>query len=186
MIHILSLDDEPEMLKLLGLILELCGYRHTTTTESAEALEIMRCEPVDLFTQDCMRPLPNMHGVELYKLMKADPDLACIPVIFVTAGRRPEFAAVCRSRYGDEYITKPFGPSELLATVERVLDRSGKSPPTEKERAAHYQQNRTRLAKVLRMKLADLDASYERTSGWLRKLGEESRPGIDPPTGENI
>ncbi len=61
MTHILSLDDEPEMLKLINLILGLGGYEHSYTTNSNQALSILRNEQFDLFTQDGARP--DMDGV---------------------------------------------------------------------------------------------------------------------------
>ena len=82
MTRVLSLDDDPEMLSLLGLIFGLCGYDHMRTTNSAEALSILQREPIDLFTQDCTRP--DMHGLELYRLLKVDEDMARIPVLFIS------------------------------------------------------------------------------------------------------
>jgi CheY-like chemotaxis protein len=81
--RILSLDDEPEMLRLLGVILERAGYEHLSTSSTEEALSILRSEPVDLLTQDRMRP--EIDGVTLCRMLKADEALRRIPVCMVTA-----------------------------------------------------------------------------------------------------
>ena len=162
---ILSLDDEPEILRLLGMVLEVAGYEHLRVTDSSEALSILRRESVDLFTQDCMRP--DMDGPKLYRLMKADRSLRHMPVLFISAGHRPKFAAACRSTYGDDYLAKPFGLQELLATVTAMLKRCGKHVPTEEERVARYQQVRARLASELDMSGEQLDALYETVAGLL-------------------
>ncbi len=146
MTRILSLDDSPEILKILHLFLELAGYEHLRTVESEAALSILRTEAIDLFTQDCIRP--DVHGIELYKRLKADEQLRRIPVLFISAGQRPEFAAECRSVYGDDYLTKPFQLETVLSTVAALLQRRGKHIPTEKERAERYAQIRAGLATV--------------------------------------
>ena len=73
MTRILSLDDEPAILKLLGVSLELAGYEHSCTTDGHQALRILYHEQIDLLTQDIMRP--KMDGWELYRLMKSDAEL---------------------------------------------------------------------------------------------------------------
>lgn len=129
MIRILSLDDEPEMLDLLSLILEPLGYEHLKTTNSAEALLILRNEPVGLFTQDFMRP--KMDGCDFLRRMKSDETLRDIPVLGISAGTR-ETRAEQLKQVGldidgdlDGYVTKPFGPCELLEAIAHVLTRRG-------------------------------------------------------------
>jgi DNA-binding response OmpR family regulator len=156
MTRILSLDDAPEMLQLIGLQLEFAGYEHLRTGSSHEALAILHSEPVDLLTQDCLRP--GMNGAELYRRLKSDESLCRIPVLFISAVRQPEFAAECRSVYGDDYLVKPFRPQELLAAVTGLMKRHGKHMPTRDERAARCNQIRDRL----RSDLADLCVSEER------------------------
>jgi DNA-binding response OmpR family regulator len=159
MTRILSLDDSPEILKILHLFLELAGYEHLRAVESEAALSILRTEAVDMFTQDCIRP--NLHGIELYKHLKADEKLRRIPVLFISAGERPEFAAECRSVYGDDYLTKPFQLETVLSTVAALLQRRGKHTPTVKERADRYAQIRAGLATELGWSTDQLDAAYE-------------------------
>jgi DNA-binding response OmpR family regulator len=166
--RVLSLDDDPEMLSLLGLIFGLCGYDHMRTTNSAEALSILQLEPIDLFTQDCTRP--DMHGLELYRVLKVDEDMPRIPVLFISAVRRQDFADECRLKHGDEYLMKPFGPRELVAVVEVVLNRFGKHIPTEEERASVYEMAREVLAREFKWDVAQLDKVYERMTEMLAGL----------------
>jgi DNA-binding response OmpR family regulator len=164
MTRILSLDDEPEMLKLINLILRLGGYEHVHTTSDEQALSILRNEQVDLFTQDGARP--DMDGLQFYQLMKADECLRRIPVLFISARQRPEFAAECHATFGDHYLLKPFGPLELLATVAAALKQHGKRTPTEEERTALYKQIRAQLASEWNRTPEQLDAIYAKiTSG---------------------
>ena len=160
MIRVLSLDDDPEMLKLLGLMFDLAGYEHMRVTEGHRALEVLCTEPIDLFTQDCMRP--GLDGLALYEQLKADERLRHIPVLFVSAGQRPAFAEECWSTHGDGYLLKPFGPSDLLATVQGVLKRHGKRAPTAQERAARYSQAQARLRAEFGWSTEQLDAAYDK------------------------
>lgn len=133
MTRILSLDDDLPMLELIGLILQRAGYDHVYTTSSSDALAILRREPVDLFTQDIMRP--DIDGWEFYRLLKSEPLLRNVPVLMVTCqAQRLDRGVGAPLAPTDGYLTKPFGPSELLAAVEAVLRQNAKSPPTEEER----------------------------------------------------
>ena len=160
----MSLDDDPEMLKLLGLMFELAGYEHLRVTEDEGALDILHSEPVDLFTQDCLRPeCPG--GLALYEQLKADEQLRYIPVLFISAGQRPVFAEQCWATYGDGYLIKPFAPPDLLKAVEIVLQRHGKKVPTEADRAARYEQAQARLMDEFAVSADQLADLYQRISG---------------------
>ncbi len=131
--QILSLDDHLAVLELLNLIVQRAGYEHIYTTDGQEALSILRNEPIDLFTQDIMRP--GMDGEEFYRLMKSEPPLRDIPVLFITCQtREQECIASLRAAHADGYITKPFRPQELLDAIAVTLQAHSKSPPTEADR----------------------------------------------------
>ncbi len=124
MTRILNLDDEPGVGELLGEVLESVGYECVYTTDSYEALTILRREPVDLLIQDCLRG--DVDGLTLYRMLKVDQELRSIPVLFFSAGVGPEETAALRSGYGDEHLRKPATKQELLAAVARVLNRCRK------------------------------------------------------------
>jgi CheY-like chemotaxis protein len=133
MTRILCLDDEPEITDLLGLILERKGYDVIGTTDGRAALEVLRYQPIDLFTQDFARPYLN--GLELLQIMKSDAAFRNIPVIGVSArprdARAEEMKQVGLDLEHDLacYVTKPINPGELLEAVEAVLIKRGKTIP---------------------------------------------------------
>ena len=101
------------------------------TTNSHEALSILRTQPIDLFTQDIMRP--DIDGWTVCKIMKADETLRDIPILIASANRGgPRIVGV---GYADGYIAKPFRPIELLDAVEDILRRRSKPLAAEEARA---------------------------------------------------
>jgi two-component system alkaline phosphatase synthesis response regulator PhoP len=132
MTRILSLDDESQMLDLLRLILERVGYECLGTTDEKEALSILRTQPVDLFTQDFMRPV-GLCGIEFLRKLKSDEALKNIPVVGISAKPRDarakelELAGLDMERDLAGYIQKPFGPQELLEAIEAALRKQGKA-----------------------------------------------------------
>ena len=129
---ILSLDDEPELLDLYRLILERRGFEYITTTDCYHALDILRNEPVDLFTQDLMHP--GLDGWQLLEMMRSDPRLREIPVLVISS-----IAPVDKDPSQTECIAclkKPFSVSELVDVVEQQLERHGKPLPSASVRPA--------------------------------------------------
>jgi DNA-binding response OmpR family regulator len=125
---ILCIEDEPQMIDLLRLILETGGYQVVAAQGGEEGLEMMRSERPDLILLDIM--MPDMDGSDVYHRMQQEPDLIQIPVIVVTAKTAPfdkvlwmDLAQV------DDYVTKPFGPADLLTSVKRVLARNAGHVP---------------------------------------------------------
>jgi DNA-binding response OmpR family regulator len=127
MTRILSLDDELGMLDLLGLILERAGCEHLRTTSVYEAWAILHSEPIDLLTQDLSRP--DMDGWRFLHLIRADKLLRAMPVIVITARVIQEHDLHTPAPLADAYLNKPFGPKDLLATIEMVLTRHGRPLP---------------------------------------------------------
>jgi DNA-binding response OmpR family regulator len=144
MTRILSLDDCAEIVDLISLILTRAGYDHTSTTDNYDALSILRSEPVDLFTQDLMRP--DMDGWTFYELIKSDASLRHIPVLIISAKSQSIDKIlglqVCQV---DGYLTKPFGPQELLEAIAEILKRHSKPLPTEEDKARARMRRETEL-----------------------------------------
>ena len=119
---ILCIEDEPQMIDLIRLILETGGYQVVAAHGGEEGLELMRSEQPDLILLDIM--MPEMDGGDVYHRMQQEPDLIQIPVIVVTAKAAPIDKVLWMNvAQVDDYVTKPFGPADLLASVERVLAR---------------------------------------------------------------
>ncbi len=117
---VVCVEDEPEIIDLIRLILGRKGFDLTGATGGQEGLEMIRKVRPDLVLLDLM--MPDMDGWEVYQQMKADPDLKDTPVIVVTAKAQSiDKILGLHIAKVDDYVTKPFGPQELLQSVERVL-----------------------------------------------------------------
>jgi two-component system, OmpR family, alkaline phosphatase synthesis response regulator PhoP len=125
--HILAVDDEVFIRRLIEVNLQRAGYRVTTANDGQEALERIREERPDALVLDVM--MPRMDGFELLQRLKADPTTAGIPVLMLTA--RAQDADIFKGwQEGVHcYLTKPFNPLELLTFVRRILDAE-EGPPS--------------------------------------------------------
>lgn len=118
--HILCIDDEPEILELTRMLLEPRGYNVQSALGGIEGLKMMREAKPDLVLLDLM--MYDIDGWELYQQMKSEETLADVPVIMVTAKTQSvdKVLGLHVAKVAD-YITKPFGPLDLIASVENVL-----------------------------------------------------------------
>ncbi len=121
---VLCIEDEPEMIDLVKLILERKGFEVMGAVGGREGLEVIRRERPDLILLDLM--MPDVDGWEVFRQMKAEEDLKNIPVIVVTAkAHNIDKVLGLRIVKVEDYITKPFGPQELLDSIEKVLSAKG-------------------------------------------------------------
>jgi two-component system, OmpR family, response regulator VicR len=119
-IKIVCIEDDPEMIELVKLILMRKGYDVTGATGGKDGLKAVEEVKPDLVLLDLM--MPDMDGWEVYQQMKAEPDLKGIPVVVVTAKAQSiDKVLGLHIAKVDDYITKPFGPQELLESVEKIL-----------------------------------------------------------------
>jgi diguanylate cyclase (GGDEF)-like protein len=124
---VLVIEDHPDQRELLAIVLQREGYRVVTAANGLEALEKLEVENIQIALSDIM--MPKMDGFELIKRIRTNPALKSIYLILITA-RIQEGDRVRGLDLGaDDYITKPFSFSELLARV-----RVG-------SRVVHYQQH---------------------------------------------
>ena len=118
--RILCIEDEPEMIDLIRLILERRGFEVLGAVGGQEGLDAVRSEKPDLVLLDLM--MPDVDGWEVYRQMKADEELKNIPVVVVTAKAQSiDKVLGLHIAKVDDYVTKPFGPGDLLESVNRVL-----------------------------------------------------------------
>jgi DNA-binding response OmpR family regulator len=118
--RVVCIEDEPEMIDLVRLILGRKGFYVIGANGGIEGLETVRREKPDLILLDLM--MPDMDGWEVYQQIKADSNLREIPVIVVTAKAQSiDKVLGLHIAKVDDYITKPFGPQELLESVEKIL-----------------------------------------------------------------
>lgn len=115
---IVVVDDEPDLLELLKLILsEKTDHQVLTTTDPHQAIEWCKTYQADLLISDLR--MPEMEGIEILKIIKQlDPNL---PLILITAYGTIESAVEAMRHQAFDYITKPFKKEQILATVDKAL-----------------------------------------------------------------
>ena len=119
--QILCIEDEPEMIDLIRLILGRRGFEVVGAAGGKEGLEKVRQSPPELVLLDLM--MPDMDGWEVYQQMKADEKTKDIPVIVVTAKAQSiDKVLGLHIAKVDDYIAKPFSPQDLMNSVEKVLN----------------------------------------------------------------
>jgi DNA-binding response OmpR family regulator len=119
--RILCIEDEPEMIDLIRLILGRRGFDVYGAAGGVEGARLVREMIPDLVLLDLM--MPDMDGWEVYQQMKADSATRNIPVIVVTAkAQNIDKVLGLHIAKVDDYIAKPFGPQELMDSVERILN----------------------------------------------------------------
>ena len=116
--HILVCDDEEDIVAALKIYLEADGYCVHAAYTGADALKIVREEPVQLALMDIM--MPGMDGITAMAKLR---EFSNIPVILLTAKSEDSDKILGLSVGADDYITKPFNPVELLARVRSQLRR---------------------------------------------------------------
>jgi DNA-binding response OmpR family regulator len=120
--HILCIEDEPEMIDLIRLILGRRGFEVIGAAGGKEGLEKVRQRPPDLVLLDLM--MPDMDGWEVYQQIKADEKTKDIPVIVVTAKAQSiDKVLGLHIAKVDDYIAKPFSPQDLLNSVDKVFSK---------------------------------------------------------------
>ena len=123
---ILCVEDEPEMIDLIRLILGRRGFEVIGATGGVEGLKMVREQKPDLVLLDLM--MPDMDGWEVYQQIKADEKTKGIPVIVVTAKAQSiDKVLGLHIAKVDDYIAKPFGPQELMDSVERIIGQKATS-----------------------------------------------------------
>jgi DNA-binding response OmpR family regulator len=124
--RILCIEDEPEMIDLIRLILGRRGFEVIGAAGGKEGLVKVRQDPPDLVLLDLM--MPDMDGWEVYQQIKADEKTKNIPVIVVTAKAQSiDKVLGLHIAKVDDYIAKPFSPQDLLNSVDKVFSEQNQS-----------------------------------------------------------
>ena len=131
--HILIVDDDPQIRSVLRIALKQAGMTPTEAGDGAEGLAKARSGRFDLIVLDI--GLPEMDGLQVCRALRATDET---PVLFLTA-RDDEIDRVLGFELGgDDYVTKPFSPRELVARIKAILKRSGAAAPAETAQALHH------------------------------------------------
>jgi two-component system, OmpR family, KDP operon response regulator KdpE len=121
--RILACDDETQILRALKLTLRSAGYEVLTTANMQEALDAAALSPVDAAIVDLL--LPDGDGIELCGRLREWSEM---PIIVLSAVGEEEQKVRALRAGADDYVTKPFGPEELVARLEAVLRRASSEP----------------------------------------------------------
>ena len=113
-ITILAVDDQPANLRLLDAVLSPRGYRVVRATSGEQALELLPSSDVDLVLLDIV--MPGIDGYEVCRRIRSAPETAFLPVVMITASGHQEKARAIEAG-ADDFVSKPFDQSELLARV---------------------------------------------------------------------
>jgi PAS domain S-box-containing protein len=124
--RILVIDDEQQVLRYVQRTLEEAGFRAIVTQDPEEAIRIAESDDPDMMLLDMQ--LPGTDGFELLRRVR---EFSGVPVIFLTARSESEVAAKALRAGADDYVTKPFSPSELVVRIEASLRRRVLSDQTE-------------------------------------------------------
>jgi two-component system alkaline phosphatase synthesis response regulator PhoP len=126
-IKILLVDDEPDILEIVGYNLSQEGYKIVTATNGKEAVAAAKKEQPNLIIMDVM--MPEMDGIEACENIRRIPELANTIITFLTA-RSEDYSQVAGFDVGaDDYITKPIKPKLLVSKVKALLRRLKEEAP---------------------------------------------------------
>jgi two-component system phosphate regulon response regulator PhoB len=116
---VMAIDDEPFILMMIEDKLSRAGLEVITHRESSTALAKIRIEKPDIVLLDWM--MPEISGLEVCHQMKADPELASIPIVMLTAKGQEDDEKLGMSCGVVRYVVKPFSPKALLETVREII-----------------------------------------------------------------
>lgn len=125
--RILVVDDDREVVRLITAYLTQAGYETLAAYDGDTAVHMLRREQPDLLLLDLM--LPGKDGWDITRLVRADPALAHIPIIMLTARVDDTDKIVGLELGADDYVTKPYNPREVVARVRARLRQPGAIPP---------------------------------------------------------
>lgn len=119
---VLACDDDEVLLELISFRLAAKGYEVATASDGEMALKVAAAEAPTVIVLDAM--MPRTDGFAALSRLKADPKLADIPVLMLTARRSERDIVSALERGADDYLAKPFIPEELLARVAKLVARA--------------------------------------------------------------
>ena len=124
MAKILIAEDERDIRDLVAFTLRFAGYEVFAAANGEEAVEMAPKVNPDLILMDVR--MPRMTGYEACKVMKGNPDLKDIPVVFLTARGQETEIQQGLDAGAEEYLLKPFAPDQLTTRVKAILAKFGK------------------------------------------------------------
>lgn len=123
MVNILVVDDDPEIIDLLRLDLELMGFNVDAANDGMNALKKAEAKPYDLIVLDVM--MPKLDGFEVCKRIRANRASASVPIVLLTAKGTIEDKIRGFNAGADDYLVKPFEFQELMVRMRALFRRTG-------------------------------------------------------------
>jgi DNA-binding response OmpR family regulator len=119
--RIVVADDAVDIRELVEFKLSTLGHDVVAVADGAAAVDACRAQRPDLVVLDVM--MPGVSGLDAIRAIRADPSLADLPVILLTARAQESDVETGFDSGADDYITKPFSPRELASRVQALLTR---------------------------------------------------------------
>src|SRR3954453_10165744 len=120
--RILIVEDDPDIADLVARYLDKAGFTTERAVSGREALHAIAARPPALVVLDLM--LPQLDGLEVCRLLRANEATAAIPIIMLTARAEESERIVGLELGADDFLAKPFSPNELVARVRALLRRA--------------------------------------------------------------
>ena len=124
---ILVIDDETDVTELLAYTLKAKGFAVETLNDPNRGIGFARTYLPDLVVLDVM--MPDLNGIQICRMLRADPKLKKVPVIFLTAKAEESDRIQGLETGADDYLCKPFSTKELVLRIQTILRRVGDGAP---------------------------------------------------------
>lgn len=126
---VLVVDDEKDITALVAYHLEREGFRVLQAHDGLQALDLVKRERPNVLILDLM--LPHMSGLDVCRRLRREPETTRLPILMLTAKAEETDKVLGLELGGDDYLTKPFAPRELVARVKALIRRSEEVPGEE-------------------------------------------------------
>ncbi|WP_413061335.1 response regulator [Sphingomonas carotinifaciens] len=118
---ILTVDDSPSLRMAIRIALTGAGYRVTEAGDGVEGLAKAGAEKFDMIVTDLN--MPNMDGLTMIRVLRAQPSQAGVPIIFLTTESDADMKAQAKNAGATGWLVKPFVPDQLIKVARKVLGR---------------------------------------------------------------
>jgi CheY-like chemotaxis protein len=122
--RIVIAEDEPDIRDLITFTLRFAGFEVTAGSNGEEGYELAKREKPDIIMMDVR--MPKMTGYEACRKIKADPEIADIPFVFLSAKGQESEIETGIAAGAVEYMLKPFAPDQLVTRLKEILAQYGK------------------------------------------------------------